>query len=111
MKRYAQNLEEGITSIESQVEEVAEESMTVPSAKMGWPLKHTSTSQRRLNKKQKKYLVDLFVLGDPDEVSKSMRKACNADGSHLFVSNEYLTSQQITSFFSRMAAKKSFKIH
>ena len=66
MKRYAQNLEEGITSIESQVEEVAEKSMTVPSAKMGWPLKHTSTSRRRLNKKQKKYLVDLFVLGDPN---------------------------------------------
>ena len=90
--------------------------MTVPSAKMGWALKHTSTSRRRLNKKQKKYLVDLFVLGEqtgrkanPDEVSKSMRKARNADGSLLCVSDEYLTSQQITSFFSRMAAKKSIQ--
>ena len=46
---------------------------------------------------------------NPDEVSKSMRKARNADGSLLFVSDEYLTSQQITSFFSRMAAKKSIQ--
>ena len=112
MKRYARNLEEGTTFIESQVEEVAEESMTVPSANMGWALKHASTSQRRLNEKQKKYLVDLFLLGEqtgrkanPDEVSKSR----NSDGSLLFVSNEYLTSQQITNFFSRMAAKKSIQ--
>ncbi len=113
MQRYALNLERGTTSIESQVEEVAEESVEVPSAKMGWALKHSSTS-RRLNEKQKKYLVDLFLLGEQtgrkanlDEVSKSMRKARNADGSLLFVSDEYLTSQQITSFFSRMASKKS----
>ena len=115
MKRYARNLEEGTTFIESQVEEVAEESMTVPSANMGWALKHASTSRRRLNEKQKKYLVDLFLLGEqtgrkanPDEVSKSMRKARNSDG-FFFVSDEYLTSQQITSFFSRMAAKKSIQ--
>ena len=38
-----------------------------------------------------------------------MRKARNADGSLLFISDEYLTSQQITSFFSRMAAKKSIQ--
>ena len=88
MQCYALNLERGTTSIESQVEEVAEESMEVPSAKMGWALKHSSTSRRRLNEKQKKYLVDLFLLGEqtgrkasPDEVSKSMRKARNADGS------------------------------
>ena len=64
MKRNARNLEEGTTFIESQVEEVAEESMTVPSASMGWALKHTSTSRRQLNEKQKKYLVDLFLLGE-----------------------------------------------
>ena len=96
MKRYARNLEEGTTFIESQVEEVAEESMTVPSANMRWALKHASTSRRRLNEKQKKYLFDLFLLSEqtgrkanPDEVSKSMRKARNSDGSLLFVSDEY----------------------
>ena len=44
MKRYARNLEEGTTFIKSQVEEVAEESMTVPSANMGWALKHFNKS-------------------------------------------------------------------
>ena len=38
-----------------------------------------------------------------------MRKARNAGGPLLFVSDEYLTSQQITSFFLRMAAKKSIQ--
>ena len=38
-----------------------------------------------------------------------MRKARNSDGSLLFVSDEYLTSQQITSFFLCMAAKKSIQ--
>ena len=64
MKRYARNLEEGTTFIESQVKEVAEESMTVPLANMGWALKHTSTSRHRLNEKRKKYLVNLFLLGE-----------------------------------------------
>ena len=64
MQRYALNLE-GTKSIESQVEEVAhhEKSMKVPSVNMGWTLKHSLTSRRRLNEKQKKYLVDLFLLG------------------------------------------------
>ena len=38
-----------------------------------------------------------------------MRKTRNSDGSLLLVSDEYLTLQQITSFFSRMAAKKSIQ--
>ena len=36
-----------------------------------------------------------------------MRKARNEDGSLLFQSHGYLTSLQIASFFSRLAAKKS----
>ena len=116
MLRYAENLECGASSIDEQVKEIAEESHEVSILKMGWALKHASTTRRRLNEKQKKYLIDLFVLGeqtgrkaDASEVSQSMRKACNADGSLLFKSDEYLTSQQITSFFSRTAAKKSIK--
>ena len=116
MLRYAENLESGAASIVGQVEEIAEESK-VPSIKMGWALKHVSTSRHRFNEKQKKYLIDIFLLGeqtgqkaDASDVSKSMRKARNADGSLLFLSNEYLTSQQITSFFSRTAAKKSIQV-
>ena len=118
MLRYAENLESGAASIEEQgEEEIAEESDGMPLVvNMGWALKHTSTS-RRLNKKQKEYLINLFLLGeqtgqkaDPSEVSQSMRKARNKDGSLLFLSEEYLTSQQITGFFSRTAAKKSIQV-
>lgn len=117
MLRYAENLESGAASIEEQGEEIAEESDGMPLVvNMGWALKHTSTS-RRLNKKQKEYLIDLFLLGeqtgqkaDPSEVSQSMRKARNKDGSLLFHSEEYLTSQQISGFFSRTAAKKSIQV-
>ena len=44
---------------------------------------------------------------DNSEVSKTIRKPRNEDGSLLFQSDEYLTSLQIASFFSRLAAKKS----
>ena len=117
MLRYAENLESGSASIEEKVEEIAEESGRMPSVvNMGWVLKHTSTS-RRLNKKQKEYLIDIFLCGeqtgqkaDPIEVSQSMRKARNKDGSILFLSEEYLISQQITGFFSCTAAKKSIQV-
>ena len=36
----------------------------------------------------------------------SMRKARNADGSRKFHASSFLTSQQVTSFFSRLAAAK-----
>ena len=35
-----------------------------------------------------------------------MRKARNVDGSFKFGASRYLTSQQVASFFSRLAAKR-----
>ena len=77
----------------------------------GWALKTTKKSAR-FNEAQKKYLEDKFNLGqqtghkqDPERVSKDMRFAKKADGSRLFSSNEFLSAQQIQSFFSRMASK------
>ena len=114
MLRYAENLESGAASIEENVEAVISESEEVSFVKVGWALKHAHTSRRRLNDKQKNYLIELFLFGektgrkaDASEVSKTMRKALNEDGSLLFQSDEYLTSLQIASFFSRLAAKKS----
>ena len=43
---------------------------------------------------------------DSSNVSKSMRKVRNADGSSRFDASSYLTSQQVASFFSRLASKK-----
>ena len=107
MLRYAENLESGASSIEENVEAIISEEYEVSFAKVGWALKHAHTSRRRLNDKQKNYLIELFLFGektgrkaDASEVSKTMRKACNEDGSLLFQSDEYLTSMQITSFFS-----------
>ena len=115
MLRYAENLESGAASIEENVEEViSEESEEASFVNVGWALKHPYTSRRRLNDKQKNYLSELFLFGektgrkaDTSEASKTMRKARNEDGSLLFQSDEYLTSLQIASFFSRLAAKKS----
>ena len=42
---------------------------------------------------------------DPDSVARDMRSAKKADGSRMFTSEEFLSYQQIQSYFSRMAAK------
>jgi len=42
---------------------------------------------------------------DPDFVAKEMRRALDSDGKRLFRPSEFLTVQQITSFFARLAAK------
>ena len=56
----------------------------------------------------------MFLLGeetgikaDPTNVSLAMRKARDVDGSTLFGSSDYLTPRQISSFFSRLAKKKT----
>jgi len=77
----------------------------------GWALK-TAKKSTRFNEAQKQYLEEKFNLGqetghkqDPEKVSKDMRLAKKADGSRLFSSDEFLSAQQIRSFFSRMASK------
>ena len=42
---------------------------------------------------------------DPDFVAKEMRRALDSDGKRLFRPSEFLTVQQITSLFARLAAK------
>ncbi len=113
--KYAQKLESGQSAIDTEIDESdlpSSSDVTMP-LPMGWALK-SSASRRRLSKNQKSYLTDLFLLGeqtrrkaDPDEVAKSMRKAQHADGTLRFQNDEYLTSKQISSFFSRLASKKS----
>ena len=102
MLRYAENLEGGAAFIKENVEVVISEESEVSFVKVGWALKHAHTSRRRLNDKQKNYLIELFLFGEKtgrkahaSEVSKTMRKARNKDGSLLFQSDEYLTSLQI----------------
>ena len=78
---------------------------------MGWALK-SSKHYKRLSKIQNYYLLDIYNASnqtgqvDPVSVSKSMRKVRLPSGEPIFKVDEYLTSQQIASFFSRDTAKK-----
>ena len=47
----------------------------------------------------------------PAQVSQLMMTAKDASGNHIFSSSEFLTVQQITSFFSRLASKRSLAGH
>ncbi|KAL9965735.1 hypothetical protein ACROYT_G029577 [Oculina patagonica] len=78
----------------------------------GWALRAPKKSDR-FNTKQKEYLEAKFNVGqvtgrkvNPDVVAKDMRRARDEGGEKLFSSSEFLTVQQVTSFFSRLAAKR-----
>lgn len=72
----------------------------------GWTLKDTRKSYR-YNEKQNKFNIGqqtgqkLAV----EAVSKDMRHARGDDGTRLFVVSEFLSVEQVASFFSRMASK------
>ena len=77
----------------------------------GWALKEAKRVER-FNENQKSYLLAKFNIGqatgrklDPEVVAKEMRRARATDGKRLFLVEEFLSLQQISSFFSRMAAK------
>ena len=79
---------------------------------MGWALK-SSKHYKRLPKIQKDYLLNIYNAGnqtghrvDPVSVLKSMRKVRLPSDEPIFKVDEFLTSQQIASFFSRETAKK-----
>ena len=66
----------------------------------------------RFTETQKEYLVARFNIGqesgmklDAAAVAKEMRRARGADGERLFEISDFLTAQQVASFFSRTAAK------
>ena len=81
---------------------------------IGWALKTSSTRRSRFSTQQKEYLTQLvFKIGestgrkaDPTNVAKAMGSARNDAGERLFSRDDFLTSQQIANFFSRLAAKK-----
>ena len=115
MISYATKLEQGTAIVESPVEDIeaCQAFNSCSSLPMGWALKSASIQRTRLSESQKQYLTEVFQIGertghkaDPSNVSKSMRKARNADGSFKFGAASYLTSQQVASFFSRLAAKR-----
>lgn len=114
MTQYATKLEQGSTDVVPtiDVQPMQQDPHQLPSLKMGWALK-SSKGRKLLTVAQKEYLMAQFNIGeqtghkvDPVTASKSMRKAKDVDGARLFSADEFLTSKQVASFFSRVAKKK-----
>ena len=111
-KLYHQKLLEGTTSqgtIEGDI--ISQDCARSPPE--GAALKSTKKATR-FNDAQKRYLDEKFNLGqetghklDPAIVARDMRYARNKDGTRQFTSGEFLSAQQIQSFFSR----KSSRLH
>ena len=79
--------------------------------KEGWALK-SSKKAYRFSGKQKAYLDARFNIGQTsgrkvvgEVVAREMRRAQGPDGARLFNVAEFLSPQQISSCFSRIAAK------
>ena len=113
MHEYAARLDEQFTRVQIHQSTAWTTSSSETTLSMGWALKSNTTTRVRFNEKQKQYLRDKFSIGEstgnkanPVAVAKSMISARDSNGQHLFSSAEFLTSQQISSFFSRMAAKR-----
>ena len=111
-QQYATLLSEGVALLPSlQFSGSVSNSNQSQSLKEGWALKETKKPYR-FNEKQKAYLEAKFNIGqstgrkvDPDKVAKEMRRARGTDGKRLFGVSEFLTPQQVSSFFSRLATK------
>ena len=79
--------------------------------KRGWALKATKKNTR-FSKNQTQFLDEMFSLGqktgnkqDPQTVAQQMRYAKELDGSRRFKIEEFLSANQIKSYFSRKASK------
>ena len=111
-QQYASRLQEGACPLPSlKVQGPAVSSSCKQKASEGWALKEAKRVER-FNENQKSYLQAKFNIGqasgrklDPEVVAKEMRRARAIDGERLFLVEEFLSPQQISSFFSRMAAK------
>ncbi len=114
---YAEALEgQAVSILEIGATEEKEMSSVVDCAvdlAMGWALKSLS-KKARFSKKQKDYLIGKFQISektsqkaDPSSVARAMLTAGNVNGYRMFTSEEFLTSSQVTSFFSRLAVKKT----
>ena len=108
-QRYAAHLQE-VPQVPPSVSGVTSGNDRTPNE--GWVLKEAKKVDR-FNDNQKTYLEAKFNIGqatgrklDPDVVSKEMRRARGVDGERLFVVAEFLSPQQVSSYFSRLSAKR-----
>jgi len=107
---YSQKLSEGTSAHPLLSSSTASTSCAVHTSQ-GWALKQTKKSAR-FNDNQKRYLEEKFRLGqetghkaDPSQVAHDLRHAKYDNGERRFGVSEFLTPQQVQSYFSRTAAK------
>ena len=82
------------------------------SLSQGWALRQTEKAAP-FNANQRSYLDEKFLIGqstgikaDPSQdVARDLRNARTGSGKQRFSIDEFLTPQQIKSYFSRKAAK------
>lgn len=110
-QHYAYRLHEGVCPLPSLKVLGSSVSSSCKTVSEGWALKEAKKVER-FSKNQKSYLQAKFNIGqatgrklDPEFVAKEMRRARATDGERLFLVEEFLSPHQISSFFSRMAAK------
>ena len=108
--QYVQKLTEG-TSTQPQMAGSILLMSSSTKLSQGWALR-ASKKSAHFNENQKKYLDEKFKLGqetgykaDPSQVASDMRRAKNENGERRFAVGEFLSEQQIKSYFSRSAAK------
>ena len=83
----------------------------------GWALRPSKRAYR-FSEKQKAYLTAKFSIGqstarkvDASFVARDMKHAHGSNGERLFKSLEFLTTQQITSHFTRLSATVRQQTH
>ncbi|CAH3117617.1 unnamed protein product [Porites lobata] len=111
--KYAARLEEGSSSVPTipLPPETCPRNTGYVTPLEGFALKQVKKAYR-FNEKQREYLTARFTIGqesgkkvDAGIVATEMRRAKGLNGERLFSVSEFLTTQQVASFFSRMAAK------
>ena len=87
------------------------DAQSTPTLCQGWASRQTKKATR-FNENQRNYLDKKFNIGlasgikvDPAQVARDLRHARNDNGDRRFIIDEFLTPQQIKSYFSRKAAK------
>lgn len=110
--KYASLLEEGVGVIPNLASKEPNQDSNRPVLEEGWSLKKSS-KHYRFNEKQKAYLSK-FNIGmasgckvNPEVVAKEMRRCLGPHKKRMFTVSEFLTGQQIKSFFSRQATKQN----
>jgi len=80
---------------------------------MGRALKTIQSRCTKFTDKQRQYLNAKFQIGertgnkaDPTDVSKATRTAKDSNEERLFGFDDFLTSQQVSSYFSRLAVSE-----